>query len=37
MDPRALAVAVERNDSAAAEILLFSGADPDLIEVCDGP
>lgn len=37
MDQRALAVAIERNDSAAAEILLFSGADPDLIEVGDGP
>jgi hypothetical protein len=37
MDQRALAVAIERSDSAAAEILLFSGADPDLIEVGDGP
>lgn len=37
MDPRALVFAIERNDSAAAEILLFSGADPELIEVGDGP
>lgn len=37
MDPGALTIAVARGDSAAAEILLFAGADPDWMEVDDGP
>lgn len=34
--PRALTIAVARDDSEAAEILLFAGADPDRVEVDDG-
>lgn len=36
VDPQALAIAVARDDSEAAEILLFAGADPDRTEVDDG-